>query len=141
MALRISNQLLAQIRTHGELTYPEEGVGFLLGRSSDEQREVSQVLPAANARETTARATRYEISVEETLAAEETARNLKLEIIGIFHSHPDHLAYPSGSDQESAIPWFTYVITGIAKGKAGESRAWRLSEDGLRFAEETIVAE
>ena len=139
MTLRISSCVLARIHTHCVSAYPEEGVGFLLGSKTGANREVSFVLPAGNASEAAVRRTRFVIRPEETLNAEKVARQQKLDLLGVFHSHPDHPPFPSEFDRESAIPWFIYLITSIEKGKAGDTRVWRLSEDASRFIEEVLT--
>lgn len=138
MNLEISKQILAQIHSHGEACYPEEGAGFLLGSDGGQQRVVSQIFSTENAREDTARHNRYLVTPEGYLKAEITAEQLGLDLIGVFHSHPDHPNRPSEFDREWAQPFFSYIITSINEGKAVESRSWRLSEDRSKFEEETI---
>ena len=140
MSLILSKQVLAQIHTHGEASYPEEGAGFLLGSDEDQQRVVSQIFTTENAREDTARHNRYLVTPEDYLEAEITAERLGLDLMGVFHSHPDHPNRPSEFDREWAQPFFSYVITSVNKGKAVESRCWRLSEDRSKFEEEEITS-
>ena len=135
----ISDDLLAQIRQHGEDAYPEEGAGFLLGSDDGEQRQVTQLFLTGNAREDEARHNRYLVTPEDYLNAETTADRLGLSMIGVFHSHPDHPNRPSEFDREWAQPFFSYVITSINEGKAFESRSWRLAEDRSKFEEEEIT--
>lgn len=138
MSLRLSRQILAQINAHGETSYPEEGAGFLLGSDEGQQRVVSQIFTTENAREDAARHNRYLVTPEDYLKAEITAEKLGLDLIGVFHSHPDHPNRPSEFDREWAQPFFSYVITSVNDGKAVESRCWRLSEDRSKFEEEQI---
>ncbi len=138
MSLVLSKQVLAKIHTHGEANYPEEGAGFLLGTDDGHQRMVSQIFTTENARENTARHNRYLVTPEEYLKAEITAETQGLDLLGVFHSHPDHPNRPSEFDREWAQPFFSYVITSVNEGKAVESRCWRLSEDRSMFEEETI---
>lgn len=140
MSLILSKQVLAQIHTHGEASYPEEGAGFLLGSDEDQQRVVSQIFTTENAREDTARHNRYLVTPEDYLEAEITAERLGLDLMGVFHSHPDHPNRPSEFDREWAQPFFSYVITSVNEGKAVESRCWRLSEDRSKFEEEEITS-
>lgn len=137
MKLRILREMLAQIHTHGEQAYPEEGAGFLLGVNGEE-KTVTNVLALPNAREDGARHNRYLIAPEDYLQAELEAERLGLSLIGVFHSHPDHPNQPSEFDREWAQPHFSYVITSVEKGKARESRSWLLKEDRLQFEEEKI---
>ena len=73
------------------------------------------------------------------MAGEMEAMRMGLDIVGIFHSHPDHPNRPSEFDREWALPWFSYVITSIQQGKAAGSRSWRLEDNRQSFIEETIV--
>ena len=139
VTLNLTNELLARIQAHGEESYPEEGAGFLLGNdSSNGRRAVTEVFPLINSREDTARHNRYLITTEDYLKAELTADKLGLSLIGVFHSHPDHPNQPSEYDREWAQPFFSYIITSVNQGKAGESRSWRLTEDRSKFEEEKI---
>ena len=138
MSLVLSKQILEKIHAHGEASYPEEGAGFLLGTDEGQQRVVSQVFTTENARENTARHNRYLVTPEDYLKAEISAERQGLDLIGVFHSHPDHPNRPSEFDREWAQPFFSYVITSVNEGKAVESRCWRLSEDRSKFEEEEI---
>lgn len=132
--LVIPEGLLRLIHAHGELSYPEEGAGFLLGQPG----EVMDILPLSNAREAEARHNRYLITALDYLQAEVNAEARGLDLIGVFHSHPDHPSQPSDFDQDWAQPFFSYVITSIKAGSAVESRSWRLVEDRSKFVEESI---
>lgn len=138
MRLHLSAELLAQIHAHGEAAYPEEGAGFLLGSADGENRIGTLILPASNTREDAARQNRYQITPQENLKAEQLAATRGLDVIGIFHSHPDHPSYPSDFDREWALPWYSYLITNVNKGKAIETRSWRLSDDRSKYSEENI---
>jgi proteasome lid subunit RPN8/RPN11 len=138
MILFIHEPAQAAIHKHGETAYPEEGAGLLLGFVDGERREVSAILEMTNAREDTARHNRYLLTAQDMLRGEQEAIHLGLDVIGIFHSHPDHPNRPSEFDREWALPWYSYVITSVMAGKAVESRSWRLSEDRSQFFEEAI---
>ncbi|HEX2697432.1 MAG TPA: M67 family metallopeptidase [Anaerolineales bacterium] len=135
--LQFSKDVLAQIHSHGEQAYPEEGAGFLLGKDGH-VRSVQAIFPLSNSREDAARRNRYLIAPEDYVKAEMEADRLGLSLIGVFHSHPDHPDRPSEFDRDWAQPFFSYVITSVQSGKAVESRSWRLSEDRLQFVEEEI---
>ena len=134
MRLAISKELLDQVHAHGEKAYPEEGAGFLIGSEG----RVERIFPLDNSREDGARHNRFLITPEDYLHAEITADRLGLSLIGVFHSHPDHPNRPSEYDREWAQPFFSYIITTVNKGRATESRSWRLLEDRSRFEEEII---
>ena len=132
--LEIAHEILGQIHRHGEVAYPEEGAGFLIG----DDGKVEQIFPLPNSREDSARHNRYLITPEDYLKAELTADKFGLSLIGVFHSHPDHPNRPSEFDREWAQPFFSYIITSVQLGKALESRSWRLTEDRSQFIEEKI---
>lgn len=137
--LELTAEIMAQIQAHGETAYPEEGAGFLLGKVEGQRRVVSAILTLANAREDTARHNRYLLTPQDYLQGEEEAMRSGLDLLGVFHSHPDHPNRPSEYDREWAMPWFSYLITSVIVGQALESRSWRLEEDRSMFREESIA--
>ena len=139
MKLMIPPDILAAIHANGEKAYPEEGAGFLFGHDG-ETRQVKRIYDLPNARETEARHNRYLITPQDYLKAEMEAERLGLDVIGVFHSHPDHPNLASEYDRAWAQPFFSYVITSISAGKAVESRSWRLTEDRAQFLEEVIAS-
>jgi proteasome lid subunit RPN8/RPN11 len=132
--LSLPKRLVEQITAHVENAYPEEGAGFLLGRYG----EVVEIIPLSNAREDEARHNRYLITPEDYLKAELKAAELGVDLIGVFHSHPDCPNVPSEFDREWAQPFFSYVITRVDEGKAVSHRSWRLAEDRSKYDEEEI---
>ena len=137
MSLRLRAQHTEQIHAHLCRAYPEEGCGVLLGREAGEWREVERVVGFENQREDS-RGNRYLIAPEQFLEAEHEARGEGLEVVGFFHSHPDHPAAPSAFDLEHAWPYYSYLIVSVERGAAGETRAWRLADDRSRFEPETL---
>lgn len=125
------------VHTHLCRTYPEEGCGVLVGRERNGVREVVHVVPVENRREDS-RARRYLISPEQLLAADRSARAAGLEVVGFFHSHPDHPPEPSSFDRENAWPWYSYLIVSVQRGSVAGQSAWRLREDRTRFDSEPI---
>jgi proteasome lid subunit RPN8/RPN11 len=126
-----------RIRAHLGRAYPDEGCGVLLGRDGDGAREVVEIVALENRREES-RHNRYLIAPEQFLLADRVARGAGLEVIGFFHSHPDHPARPSAFDLEHAWPYYSYLIVGVTRGEAMEARSWRLVEDRSRFEEEKV---
>ncbi|MBI3160931.1 MAG: M67 family metallopeptidase [Chloroflexi bacterium] len=133
--LKISNELIQRINTHVREAYPEEGAGFLLGADG----EVRDVLPLPNAREDEARHNRFLITPEDYLKAEMKAAEIGVDLIGVFHSHPDSPNIPSEYDREWAQPFFSYIITRVDDGQVVSHRSWRLTEDRAKYNEEEIV--
>jgi len=138
MSLFIPQEILARIHQHGEEAYPEEGAGLLLGENTGSDQQVSEILSLDNVREETARHNRYQLSPQDYLMGEELADRLGLEMLGVFHSHPDHPNRPSEFDRQWAWPNFSYLITSVVQGVAIESRSWRLNEDRANFCEEEL---
>ena len=132
--LVVPNSLIEQMNAHVEKAYPEEGAGFLLGKEG----QVREILALSNSREDGARHNRFLFTPEDYLQAEMKAETLGLDLIGVFHSHPDCPNIPSEYDREWAQPFFSYIITRVDDGQAVNSRSWRLMEDRSRFEEEQI---
>ncbi|MFM8875780.1 MAG: Mov34/MPN/PAD-1 family protein [Anaerolineae bacterium] len=132
--MKIKNELVEQINKHIEAAYPGEGAGFLLGTDGD----VNEVLPLDNAREEEARHNRFLLTPEDYLKAEMKAMELGVDLIGVFHSHPDCPNVPSEYDREWAQPFFSYIISRVDKGKTVSHRSWRLVEDRSKYDEEEI---
>ena len=132
--LVVSNQLIEQINAHVEEAYPEEGAGFLIG----EDGEVKEILALPNAREDEARHNRFLLTPEDYMKAEMKAMELGVDLIGVFHSHPDCPNVPSEYDREWAQPFFSYIISRVDEGKVVSHRSWRLVEDRSKYDEEEI---
>ena len=140
MSLAIDHGDLARIHAHGEAAYPEECCGVLIGRGASnggDTATVERVVAADNER-TDSRHNRYVISPQSLLKAQRDARASGLDIVGYYHSHPDHPARPSEFDREHAWPGTSYVIVSVEKGKAVDCRSWRLRDDRTAFEEEAI---
>lgn len=117
--------------------FPDECCGFMYGADhGDGSRTVSVALPVHNASEVN-RKRRFEISPRDYLKAEQYALENNLELLGVYHSHPDHPAIPSEHDRVAAQPWFSYVIISVLKGTVSNARSWVLN-DSAQFDEEQI---
>ena len=136
--IHISDEQVGAVKAHGELAYPEECCGMLLGRYEDGAYSIKEVLAIENVQEGN-RQRRFRISPAQYLAAERAAAERELTLLGFYHSHPDHPAIPSSFDTEHALPWFTYVIVRVTKRRAEEMTAWVLSPTRERFEQETIA--
>lgn len=132
--LKISTDLIEKITAHLEAAYPEEGAGFLLGVDG----EVRAIVALPNAREDDARHNRYLITPEDYLKAEMQAAETGVDLIGVFHSHPDCPNEPSEFDREWAQPFFSYIISRVNNGKAVSHRSWVLAEDRSKYEEEEL---
>ncbi len=141
MSLTISQSLYDQLRAHGEEIYPNECCGIMLGTANGDALEVTQLLRAGNTRTDSAH-NRYHIAPQELIAAQREGRKLGLDIVGFYHSHPDHPAQWSSTDFAEAH-WFgcAYVITAVAQGKAAITNSFLLtgtSEDDKAFTNQPI---
>jgi len=137
MSLRLRAIHTGRVQAHVCGAYPEEGCGVLLGRDEGAMRTVERVVEFENRHEDSRR-NRYLISPEQLLAVERQAREEGLDVLGFFHSHPDHPATPSAFDLEHAWPYYSYLIVSVEQGRAADARAWRLVADRSRFEPETI---
>ena len=138
MILKINAEVLRALQAHGEAAYPNEGAGLLLGQAATDHKTVVDILPLANHWGAEEQYHRYLITPEDMLRGEAEAARRGLDVIGIFHSHPDHPAEPSGMDRDWALPWYSYIITTVTKDGAVASRSWLLRDDRSQFDEETI---
>ena len=136
--LTIRPDTLRALQSHGEAAYPNEGVGLLLGRADDGHKTVVDILPLENRWGAEEQYHRFMLTPQDMLRCESEAARRGLDVIGIFHSHPDHAAEPSGFDRDWALPWYSYIITSVEKAGAVVSRSWLLKEDRSAFDEETI---
>ena len=140
-----------EIRAHGAETYPHECCGALLGRDAGEaavgdpakypvapEREILALYPLVNRRDDSPR-NRFSVTSEDVMAAEKVARESGMDVVGWYHSHPDHPAQPSQYDREHAWPWYSYVIVSVANRKPQDMTSWRLSDDRSAYACEEIA--
>ncbi len=131
MVVFITTNQLQYIMTHARSTYPEECCGFLLGVDSGPRR-ILRALAAQNVNEGS-RTRRYNINPTDLVRADEEARRSNLELIGIYHSHPDAPAQPSQVDLDHAWPWYTYLVLSLQNGDPTDVAAWALSQDRSTF--------
>ena len=137
MAIKLSAEDWKRIEQHGAAAYPNECCGMLLGKEEQDCKQVVDLLPLPNAREDSPR-NRFLILPEDFVRSDQEARSRGLDIIGFYHSHPDHPARPSEYDREHAWPWYTYLILGVQDGVPGELTGWLLSEDRSQFFPEEL---
>jgi proteasome lid subunit RPN8/RPN11 len=135
--LYLAPRLRAQLEAWGQAGYPEEVCGLLLGLGGDGRGEVLAVCQARNLVTSRAR-DRFELDPEAFLAADRAAREAGQEILGVWHTHPDHPAVPSETDRAAAWPGWSYVILEVAQGRVAALRSWRLV--GEAFEEEEIAS-
>ena len=127
LMLKISKSLYEAVRKHGEETYPNECCGVLLGQMDDEGRTVTSTERAGNTRTDSAH-NRYHIDPKDLIRIQRVGRERGEDIIGFYHSHPDHPARWSQTDFAEAH-WYgcSYVITSVEKGKAALTNSFELT--------------
>jgi len=135
--ITLSNEIKKQIEREGEKSFPNECCGVIFGEF-DGKKTVS-VSPIANNFEDGEKYHRFLITPEDIMKAELTAREMKLDILGFYHSHPDSPAKPSEYDREHALPFYSYVIVSVMGGQAADFTSWELSEDRKIFNQEEII--
>ena len=139
MKLRVDPACHAAMCAHAEQTYPEECCGSMLGRDlPNGDREVVAVIEGTNSKEGN-RERRFLLSPEEQLAAEKTAQSQGLDVVGIYHSHPDHPSQASEFDRQHALPYWSYLIISCLSGKTASVQSFRLADDRSVFFEETLT--
>lgn len=142
--LKLRPQQYDQIRREAEAAYPDEGCGVLVGVSGQESRSAGAAIPCANASRESSHH-RYSIDPLDLVRVQREARERGLEIVGFYHSHPDHPAQWSATDLAEAH-WIgcSYVITSVESGRAAETKSYVLAgtvEEDKRFvAEEVMIA-
>lgn len=136
MSLRLSEALADEIRRQGEAAYPAECCGALVGRVESQGKEVVRLAPAVNRR--TDDPHRYLIAPDDLRRLEADVRAAGLDIVGYYHSHPDHPAAPSAFDADHAWPWYSYVIVRIDRGRGAELASWVLADDRPQMLPESL---
>ena len=134
--LRFSAEILKAITDQARRDYPEETCGLMIGRLHRDHTHVLRMYPVANTASPDQRHHFYQIEGKDFLAAEQTAREAGLEVVGVFHSHPDQQPVPSKTDRELAWENLSYLIVHVSAGQDMECRSWRLM-DGA-FQEEMV---
>jgi proteasome lid subunit RPN8/RPN11 len=147
--LQLSPDQLQFMKTHAMRTYPDECCGLLLGTLSGEDKKLVDIRAVDNcwnqevahelkAESSLTKTRRYWISTEDMLFVMREARGRNLDVIGIYHSHPDHPACPSECDRQLAWPQYSYIILSVIQGQARECYSWQLDETH-QFQPESLV--
>jgi proteasome lid subunit RPN8/RPN11 len=147
--IKLTPQNLQTIYSHAETTYPEECCGIIFGHHGDDGKTVVEIKPTENVWSAEAaldflddqiiyeKKRRYAIAPQVMLQAQKAARTRSIDIIGIYHSHPDYPAIPSEFDRQCAWQEYSYIIVSVQNGKAAEINSWCL-DDHHQFQPETI---
>src|SRR5215467_2278179 len=138
--LRIPNKVLKEIYDHTEASYPNECCGLMVGVISGDIHTVHTFRKCKNLNTERAR-DRYQLDPLDMLRTEREFENSEWDIIGIYHSHPDHPSRPSQTDTDHAAAVYSYVIISVQKGKVASANSWVLNEAEHKFYEEPLVVE
>ena len=136
--IRIESAPWAEMVAHARETYPNECCGAMLGSTDGEQKSVRVAIRLRNAFEG-AQAARYELRPEDLLAADKAARERNMDLIGIYHSHPDCDAYFSRTDLQNSCPWYSFVVLSIQKGEFHHANSWLPNVDQTEAAKEELI--
>ena len=134
----ISKEQADIIRAEGEKSYPNECCGIIYGNYVGGRKTAAGTSPIVNSSRSEEQYHRFLITPEDMMKAELKARELKQDILGFYHSHPDCPAEPSEYDREHALPFYSYVIVSVMKGRAETMTSWNLSEDREVFDTEIV---
>ena len=134
----IKKNHIDQIKEHAQKDYPYECCGILLGKFENGEKTVTQVLEILNEKEDENKHNRYLIPSSKILETELYAIKNGLDIVGFYHSHPDHSAIPSAYDVEHALPVYSYLIVSVYDAKAIDFTISVLSTDRAKFENELI---
>ena len=136
--IRIEPDAWAAMVSHARQAYPNECCGAMIGSIADGDKYVRVAMPLENAFEG-AQATRYELRPQDLLAADKAARERHLDLIGIYHSHPDCDAYFSKTDLQNSCPWYSFLVLSIRKGQFHHANSWLPNADQTGAAKEELT--
>src|SRR5271163_1737669 len=123
---------------HAESTYPNECCGVMLGSIDGDSKSVTIATPLENV-SAGSQAARYELRPEDLLDADREARRLKLDLIGIYHSHPDCDAYFSETDLKNSCPWYSFVVLSVQDGKFHHANSWLPNAEQTESEKEQLI--
>jgi proteasome lid subunit RPN8/RPN11 len=137
--LKMGRGDVEHIHEHAKEAYPEECAGAMVGMNLDGMKIVVDVWRAKNTHEEE-RGRRFLIEPLKIKEFEERAAERDMDVLGFYHSHPDHPAEPSDYDREHAWPTYSYVIASVGGGGVTEMRSWVLKDDRSGYEEEPLVS-
>jgi proteasome lid subunit RPN8/RPN11 len=138
LALKIGAADMDSIHEHAKEAYPEECAGILVGMDNGEAKVIVDVWRADNTHEGE-RERRFLIEPLKIKEFEDAARERDLDILGFYHSHPDHPAEPSEYDRDHAWPYYSYIITSVSGEEIKDTNSWLLRDDRSGYDLERVV--
>lgn len=136
--IRVAGIPWQEMVAHAQSTYPNECCGAMLGRVDGVEKEVLIAMRLENSSSGSQRA-RYELRPEDLLAADKEARRQGLDLIGIYHSHPDCDAYFSKTDLENSCPWYSFIVLSIQKGEFDHANSWLPNAEQTQAEKEELI--
>ena len=137
--IEIPSSVLREIYDHTESSYPNECCGLMIGTIDGDSHFVRTFRKCGNLNTERAR-DRYEMDPMDMLRTQREFEKGPWDIVGIYHSHPDHPSRPSQTDTDRAWPGYSYVIISVQKGTVATANSWLLNEGEKKFYEEPLVA-
>jgi proteasome lid subunit RPN8/RPN11 len=123
---------------HAQVTYPNECCGAMLGTIDGDRKTVSHAIALDNAHDGP-QAAFYQLRPEDLLRADREARDRKLDLIGIYHSHPDCGAYFSENDLKNSCPWYSFVVLSIQQGAFDHANSWLPNAEQTKAEKEELI--
>ena len=136
--IKINNTAWAAMVAHAEAKFPNECCGAMIGTIDSGTKNVTLAEPIENAFQG-AQGARYELRPEDLLAADRKARAAGLDLIVIFHSHPDCDAYFSKTDLENSCPWYSFVVLSVKGGKFDHANSFLPNADQTVAEKEELI--
>ena len=136
--IRVASEPWQEMIAHARSTYPNECCGAMLGKIDGADKDVLMAMRLENA-SAGSHAARYDIRPEDLLAADQEARRQGLDLIGIYHSHPDCAAYFSETDLKNSCPWYSFIVLSIQKGEFDHANSWLPNAEQTAAEKEELI--
>jgi proteasome lid subunit RPN8/RPN11 len=136
--IQVEDQPWRQMVEHAQATYPNECCGAMLGTVDDSNKVVKIAMRLDNVSQGS-QAARYELRPEDLMRADREARSLKMDLVGIYHSHPDCGAYFSETDLKNSCPWYSFVVLSIQKGAFDHANSWLPNVEQTAAEKEELI--
>jgi proteasome lid subunit RPN8/RPN11 len=136
--IRVAAEPWREMVAHARSTYPNECCGAMIGKIEGERKDVLISMRLENSSSGSQRA-RYELRPEDLLAADKEARRQGMDLIGIYHSHPDCDAYFSRTDLENSCPWYSFIVLSIQNGEFHHANSWLPNAEQTRAEKEELT--
>jgi len=136
--IEIEAQPWQEMVAHARSTYPNECCGAMLGTVNEGRKRVVVAMPLENA-SSGSQAARYELRPEDLLKADRQARQQNMDLVGIYHSHPDCGAYFSETDLKNSCPWYSFVVLAVRKGEFDHANSWLPNPEQTAAEKEELI--